>query len=165
MLTTVSANDARFDEAKEETPVRLASVDGRKTEEKVLYTEKSSTSAPPQYIEFIPVADDVENVIQSREQEYKMEVMERIQNDTTTKEDVRKRVLAVLAETTSLHTLCRNNIKKYEADKLLGTAEQITEAEEILPKLYILLSRIENKVKDHIAQNNSNIPIPMKRAA
>ncbi|EKD44475.1 MAG: hypothetical protein ACD_71C00124G0002 [uncultured bacterium (gcode 4)] len=164
LLATVSANDARFHEEKPKIRKVLASVnDVRSSNEKKIHAilQIKSPAVSSQSIAFTPVASETTQVVQSLvETEYREEVMEKIQNDTTIKPEVRKSILAKLHKT-NLLTLCKNNIEKYEADKMAWTAKEQKEAVTILPNLYKLLAKIEgemeNRMEDHrMIASNSN---------
>lgn len=150
MLTTVSANDAQFDEESTSIPAKIPSYEDKQD------NTKAEHSSPPEMIEFIPVVNKVESVVHSLEQEHKMEVMNRVQNDVTIREDIRKSVLAKLEKVTDFSAYYRQNINHYEKEAQKGSQY----AKCILPDLYKLLSDVESKT---MADNDARIP--MKRAA
>lgn len=121
LLATVSANDAQFHEEKPKITKVLASVNDVRSSNEKKINAILQTNAPvvsSQSIVFTPVAGETTQVAQSLvETEYREEVMEKIQNDATIKPEVRKSILAKLHKT-NLLALCKNNIEKYEADKM-----------------------------------------------
>lgn len=121
MLANVSANDAQFHEEKSKTTrapvhVKKAYSSNEKKINAVVETKPLMVSSIS--MEFTPVVTETTQVVRSLvENEYKREVMKKIQNDDTVKAEVRKSILAKL-DKTNLLALCKNNIEKYEKDKV-----------------------------------------------
>lgn len=112
MVATVSANDDVFDKA--ENKLAVVTIDGVQVKSIEPETIEMRTTLP-ETIELVSVGQ-VTNVIETIEQEHKVEVMDKLRNDKTIREDVRKSVLAKLEKVTDFAAYYRQNIKHYEAE-------------------------------------------------
>ena len=115
MLAKVSANDTRFEEKENFHPEKR----NTGSLEKVAYT---------------PVAEVVD-IVQSIKQERKMKAIDKVQNDRTIREDVRRSITEKLEKVADLQVYYQQNIAHYEAEARKGSLY----AKQILPGLHKLL--------------------------
>lgn len=132
MVSAVAANDAQFNEKKPK--IVLASLYGTQLDREGSDTIEMEISPSSPMMELIPVGE-VQNVAQLFEKEHKAEVMDKLRNDTTIREDVRRSVLAKLEKVTDFSAYYQQNITHYEAEARKGSQY----AKHILPSLYKLL--------------------------
>lgn len=154
LVSTVSANDEKFD--MPEKKLVMVTLDGVQVGESGSDGFEMRAADRPETIELVSVVGEVTDIVESMQQEYKTEVMEKLRNDSTIREDVRKSTLAILEKVNDLPAYYRQNIRHYETEAKNGSVH----AKRILPDLRKLLRDAETKTA---AGNDANME--MKRRA